>query len=506
MYTISIPNAVLTTSSLAGLFLLFRDARLRAVETSLIELTGAPAGVSVTRYNGELALRQPGTADEILTAMLEELRRVEFVDESGGQRQSWQVMPSAWRALFQFAEACRKPQLLLSSGQIETETLRAQERSTRFFMSDLCSEAVTSLFGFGLCGPVIPGTRETNSRHEVQVAYALARNLPVPDCVLEAYRSEPDAFSYGLEWAETLIRLPELRGVIPVAKLRPILGIMRSEGKLVDGQNADILAMLARLLSDDPTYPQVDDQLHAHGLIEDLPLPESFNTPVDVGQPVTPLAARVRELVADTVRAREIAHADGELKAGRISRRTHRRRCDVALLEHGRHTFEYGNELARAFANRDVGALLTVLDSSDERNRSSKQAFRDVYGVKVLGVRAAARRRAIFQLCGYGADEQAQWEREVGDRKAAREAERELRDARESAGRARYAGPAIGEISGAEHVDRAISDGYSTIQSFRRGAAYVYALVRGNESVGRRLSAKDGTLAYARALLERRAA
>ena len=506
MYTLTIPNAVLTATSLVGLFSLFRDERLRAVDTSLIVLTGAPAGVSVTRYNGELVLRQRGAADAILTAMLEELHSVEFLDEHGDQRQSWQVAPSAWRALFDFADICRKPQPLLSSDQIEAESARARERGTRFFLSDLCIEAITTLFGFGYCGPVIPDTRETNSRHELHVAYALAENLPVPERVLDAYRADEDAFSYGLEWAGTLLRVPELRGAIPVAKLRPILGIMRSEGKTVDASNADSLAMIARLLPVDPTYPQVDDLLHAHGLIEDLSLPDSFKTPVEVGQPVTPLAARVRELIAHSVRTRSISHADGELLAGRISRRAHRHRFNVARLEHGRHTFEYGNRLARALANRDVGVLLDVLDTSDEHNHSSKQAFRDVYGVKLLEQRAAVRRRAVFRMCGYNVAEQAQWEREASQRKSARDAQRGLQDAREPAGRARYVGTVCGEISGAEHVDRAISDGFSTIRSVRRGASFVYALVRGNESEARRLSAKDGTLAYARALLERHAA
>lgn len=506
MYTLSIPDAVLTASSLIGLFLLFRDERVRATETSLIGLTGAPPGVSVTRYNGTLAIRQPGSAEQMLTAMLEEHRRVAFVGDAGEQRQSWEVDRAEWDALFEFVDVCRSPQRLLSFDQIEAENARARERGTRFFLSDLCSEAVASIFGFPLCGPAIHGTRETNSRHEVQVAYALALNLPVPERVLDAYRADADAFRYGLEWADTLVRLPELRGAIPVEKLRPILGVMRGEGKAVDSSNADILTLLARLLPDVPTYPQVDNLLHAHGLIDDLPLPESFSTAVDVGQPITPLAARVRERLADHLRANALAHADNELKLGRISQRTHRHRCDIARLEHGRHTFEYGNSLSRALANRDVGTLLGVLDRPDDRNRASKRAFRDVYGVKLTGVSATQRRRAVFLLCGFTEEAQAQWEREEAQRKAASDAQHDLQHAREVAGRVRYVGPAHGELSGAEHVDRAISDGYSTIRSFRRGAAHMYALARGDESAMRTLSAQDGTLAYARAVLEPRAA
>ena len=118
----------------------------------------------------------------------------------------------------------------------------------------------------------------------------------------------------------------------------------------------------------------------------------------------------------------------------------------------------------------------------------------------------AARRRAVFHLCGFNEDEQAQWERDAAQAKAERDAEHDLKDARETAARARYAGPGGVRFTGVEHVDRAISDGYCTIHSYRRGAILNYALVRGNETAARRLSAKDGTLAYARAVLERRAA
>lgn len=506
MYTLSIPNAVLSTSSLVGLFTLFLDERVRATDTSQIVLAGAPEGVAVTRYNGVLALRQAGTAEEILGRMLDEHRRAGFVDADGAARRAWEVTRQDWNALFEFAEVCRTPQRLLSSSQIDAEETAARARGTRFYLSDLCGEAVLSLYGFALCGPVVPGSRQANSRHEIQVAYALAVDLPVPDRALDAYRGDCEAFRYGLEWARTLVRLPGLRGAIPIEKLKPILGVMRGEGKPVDAGNADILAMLARLLPDAPTYPEVDNLLHAHGLIDELPLPDSLGVPVDVGQPITPLAERVRERLADHLRARAIANADEELKRGNISLRTHRHRCNIARLEHGRHTFEYGNQLARALANRDVGALLEVLDRPDDRNRSSKQAFRDVYGVKLSGVTAAQRRRAVFLLCGYTEEAQAQWEREAVQRKAERDAGRELQDAREVAGRARYIGKVCGEISGAEHVDRAISDGYSTIRSIRRGATLAYALARGNEPEVRLLSAKDGTLAYARAVLAPRAA
>lgn len=506
MYTLSIPNAVLSASTLAGLFGLFRDERVRATESAQIALGGAPAGVSVTRYNGKLALRQPGTADSIVAGMLDEMRSVAFLDDRGVQRQPWEICAVDWDGLFAFVDVCREPQLLLSFDQIDAAVTEARGRGRRLNLSDLCIEAMKRRFGFGYAGPALPGTREVSSRHEVQVAYALLANLPVPEAVLDGYRRNSEAFRYGPYWAATLVYVPELRGAIPGAKLQHIVSVMKHNGKAIDAQNADVLTRIARLLQDCPSYPDVEDLLHANGFIDDLPLPATFDVPVDVGEPVSPLAIRVRELVADSTRKRAIDQADRELALGRISRRMHRHHCNIARLEHGRHTFAYGNRLSRALDQRDVRLLLEVLDTSDEHNRASKTAFREVLGVKVLGVRAVARRRAVFALCGYSGDEQAHWERDAAQAKAQRDAERDLKEARDAAARASYRAGNGAELSGAEHVDLAISEGYCTIHSFRRGAILNYALMRGNESAARRLSAKDGTLAYARALLERRAA
>ncbi|WP_434667786.1 hypothetical protein P5W99_36135 [Paraburkholderia sp. A3BS-1L] len=506
MYTLSVPDAVLTSPTLAGLFPLFRDDRVRETGTCFIRLAGAEAGERITRYNGALALRMPGTARSIVTEMLHEIRRAgSFVRSDGSHREPWEILARDWDGLFDFVELCRNANLLLSSDQIEVATVEARAAGKHFVLSDVCIGTMQQLFGFGYCGPQLAGSREVNSRHSLHVAYALLANLPVPETVLASYRGDPQAFRYS-EWAEVLLQVPSLRGAIPGAKLRAMASVMRHNGKPVDAQNADILTMLAHLLPDDPAYPQVEDVLHAHGLIDDLPLPETFSKAVDVGQPVSPLADRVRELVAASVCRRSIGYADDELKAGRISQRMHRHRCNIALLEQGRHTFDYGNRMSRSLANRDVQALLKVLDTSDEHNRASKTAFQDVLGVKLLGLRLEARRRAVFLLCGYNEAQQAQWEAAAAKQKVEVDAERDLQDAREVAARARYMGPENVQITGVEHVDRAIREGYSTIERFRRGASFTYALVRGNERTARRLSAKDGTLAYARAILGRLAA
>ncbi|CAG9255023.1 conserved hypothetical protein [Paraburkholderia unamae] len=501
MYTLHIPDAVFSSTTVAGLFAIFNDVQVRSTETSHIRLAGAAAGERITRYNGRLVLRMPGTARSIVTETLLEIRNsAAFRCSDGSLRAPWEIPVSDWNVLFDFVETCRKPEALLCTDQIDVAVQEARARGARFSLSDLCLETLERLFGFGYCGPQLAGTEERHSRHGLHVAYALLANLPVPEDVLQDYRSDPQAFRYA-EWGDVLMRVPALRGAIARGKLRTIESAMRHNGKTIDAANADAIVALAAHLEIDPAYPAAEDTLHAAGLIDDLSLPDCFQQSVDVGQPVSPLAARVRERVAQAVRKRSIDHADSELAAGRISRRTHRHRCDIARLEEGRHTFEHGNRLARALTGRDVQALLDVLDTPDERNRASKAAFQEVLGVKLTGLRGVARRSAVFALCGYDATQQAQWERQAAQGKIESDAGRELADARAAAARARYIGPQASEISGAEHVDLAIREGYSKIEGFRRGAAMTYALVRGSERTARRLSAKDGTLAYARAIL-----
>ncbi|MFP3616598.1 hypothetical protein SB778_41895, partial [Paraburkholderia sp. SIMBA_050] len=82
--------------------------------------------------------------------------------------------------------------------------------------------------------------------------------------------------------------------------------------------------------------------------------------------------------------------------------------------------------------------------------------------------------------------------------KAQRLAEEAANDAKKQAGLARYRMPDNVVITGVEHVDRAIADGYSEIRSFRHGAATRYALAKPGSTEARTLHAKNGTLDYAR--------
>ena len=61
-------------------------------------------------------------------------------------------------------------------------------------------------------------------------------------------------------------------------------------------------------------------------------------------------------------------------------------------------------------------------------------------------------------------------------------------------------------MSGVQHVDDSIAAGFVEIRDWRKGASKVYALVNPESHEARRLRAKDGTLAYARSMLDARLA
>ncbi|MDR5806706.1 hypothetical protein [Caballeronia sp. LZ001] len=81
----------------------------------------------------------------------------------------------------------------------------------------------------------------------------------------------------------------------------------------------------------------------------------------------------------------------------------------------------------------DMSYLLSILDRPDDANRATKQSVREVFGIKLIGVRAAARRRGIFQLAGMDAAQQAEWEALSVSQREARRVAREVARAREAA-------------------------------------------------------------------------
>ncbi|MCO1368694.1 hypothetical protein [Burkholderia multivorans] len=501
MYTIHTPKDAIHVDTLAHVFhVFFHDASLSAYETKEILLTRGNTALPVLRYNGILTVRQPGTAHEIFTALFAELRDRWFTKD-GKQLLPWQVTRKRWE-IFQFVfELATKPASLLSAEQLGNETNAARAAGRRFHLADVCDEVAVSVFGYTSQGPQLSLSDGVNGRHEVHVAYALFQDLPIPESVLADYRRNAKHFKYDLQWVPVLLDVPVLRNSLPYNAMQSAVAIFRHEKQPIDAELGARIVEALRTAPADGTYVDVDDRLFAAGLVAKPDLPERYQQSVDVGTATSPVAERLRELIGDAVLKKSLDWLDAERRRGRISQRRYSLQVEMAKLDRGRTTFERPNQFAAAVEARDVGALLKVLDQPAGSNDQSKQVLREQFGLSLRGLNSARRRRVIFAFCGYDEAAQAEWEAKQDAARVQRLAEEAANDAKEQAGRARYRRRDNVVISGVEHVDQAIAEGYSEIRTFRRGAATRYVLAKPGSTEGRTLHAKNGTLEYARSRL-----
>ena len=427
MYTLTTPLFSFALQTLIEVFQLFRaEPTLQSLASADLQLTRNGEPVTVTRFNGALTIRHAMPAAHLAALFVEEVTHAWFMRD-GVIAAPWQVRPQQWESFQALFALDKDVRLLFSSDQIETEQAAARDRGEHFRFSELIRSASMDRLGFGSEGPREPVTGLVNGRHEVHVAYALVLARPVPVAVVTDYRTMEDPFRYGLEWAVPLLDLPELRGALPPLKWSALAQALRHAKITLTSESAGAYLDAVRALPDAVEPWAVDNCLYAAKLLQPLALPDRFMSPVDVGTPVSELAARLRELVADNRRAEDLKRADDEFAKGRISKRLFELQRQMALLDHGRSTHEWPNRLATGVAERNVAYLLSVLDTADDRNRISKQAVREVLGVKLRGLKPADRRRAVFALSGFDEAAQSAWEAAEAVR---REAERRAEDAR----------------------------------------------------------------------------
>ena len=501
MYTIHTPNDAIHVDTLAHVFhVFFHDASLSAYETTEISLTRGCTALPILRYNGILTLRQPGTAHSIFTSLFAELRDRWFT-KGGTQSQPWQLTRKRWE-IFQFVfELAKKPAWMLSGPQLEAEVDAARAAGGHFHLPDVCDQVAVGLFGYSSQGPRLSLSGGVNGRHELHVAYALFQDQPIPDSVLADYHGDAKHFQFDLQWFPVLLEVSALRNSLPYNVMQSAVAIFRHEKRAIDAElGAKVVAALQSAPADS-TYVDVDDRLFAAGLVDKLDLPEQYHRPVDVGIAMSPVAERLRDLIGDAVLKETLEDLESDRQKGRVSQRQYDLQTDMAKLNRGRGTFERPNQFAAAVEARDVATLLKVLDRAHGWNDQSKQVLREQFGLSLRGLNSSRRRRAIFAFCGFSEAAQAEWEAKQDATKAQRLAEEAANDAKEQAGRARYRTHGSVVITGVEHVDRAIADGYSEIRSFRHGAATRYALAKPGSTEGRTLHAKNGTLDYARSRL-----
>ncbi|MDR5826052.1 hypothetical protein [Caballeronia sp. LZ043] len=424
MYLLTLAGISRSLDTLLDVLAIFRtDPLARDIDAREVALSIAGHPIDVTRFNGRLTVRRAGSASRLFLSLIDEIDGAYFRPHFVA-RNPWEIRREQWRLLYLAFDLAREPLYLFSSDQLaqaNEEECRGGRHGLDLF--ELLQGESQRRFGFQYAGPVFDG-RQQSGRHEVHVAYALAAGRPVPQSVLEDYTSL-EHFNPNLQWAMPLVSVPELRGGLSVAKLAPLVSVMRHAEQPIDSQNAALLVMLMGLARPEPSAVEVDDLLYAKGVLESYPLPEFYSTPVDVGQPSGRFAEVLRRTLADRRRDARLAEQKKARLTGSISERVFRRDTQMAMLDHGRTTHRFANELARAIQDGDMSYLLSVLDRPDDVNRATKDAVREVFGIKLVGMPAATRRRAIFELAGMDTRQQAEWESLCVSQREARRVARE---------------------------------------------------------------------------------
>jgi len=500
MYQLSFSGFAHSFRTMLEVLRFLRDeTSVATVDAAEIALTFFSHPVSVTRYNGKLTVRRPGTATSLFLSLIDEIAAAYF-RPSFAMLEPWQIRREHWQLLYLAFDLAREPLYLFSSDQPQANEEAAKSGRRGLDLFELLQDESERRFGFRYAGPVLDN-RQSNGRHEVHVAYALAAGKRVPQAVIDDYASL-SKFDSDLQWAKPLFAVPELRGALPLAKLVPLATVMRHSKEAITGDNAALLAMLMGLVPNSPTTVEVDDLLYAKGILEAHPLPEAYLKPVDVGLPICQFAEVLRRTLANGTRDRRVAELEKARKSCSISARRFQLDTQLAILDHGRHTHTFAHEFANAVQTADMSYLLSILDRPDDANLATKQAVREVFGVKLIGVRAAARRRGIFQLAGMDAAQQAVWEALSVSQREARRVAREVARAREAAEMSRIRMQDGAVVTGADWVDRTIAGGFSEIVSVRQGTSVRYALADPVRQLQVSLRANDGTLACARVALE----
>lgn len=386
---------------------------------------------------------------------------------------------------------------------------------TCFTLSEACSVLFTQLFGFGHNGPV---DRDfgSNGRHEVHVAYALLRDEPVPDATLADYRGMVfDSLHFGdVQCLGPLLQRPYLRGKFDsMTKLSFILMVEKdpqSRMREITVENVGYLSSLLKSLPNDCGYHQLDDALYAHDLLQVKQyqvrvLEESARVPFNE------FACAVRrELI--TMRTKQYqATLDEKIARKQLSQREvkyEQQRINGLELEEG---YGYPNKLAAAVQTRNMHQLVSILDNPN--NTSSMRAVKRVFGLELERLASKSRIREIFRLAGYFDDAQyqvarAKYDSEVAQARATKLAAERARAEAERLPRTRaavtsklfsYKGRTM---TAAEFVEELVKDGHVQVRTTSRGATTAYSVWKEDGSSGYRLLSKDGTLAYAKLLIE----
>lgn len=358
-------------------------------------------------------------------------------------------------------------------------------------------------FGYGHNGTLYDG-KQTNSRHDVHVAYALAHGEDVPAEVISDYHNQK-AFSSDLNWFRAVIDKPFLRGRFKsVDHLQAVMSLLTREKNDVDQlteANTNILVDGLSSLRPDANYVEIDNVLFNLGFLKARPqsaLPDAGS----LGIPCNAFAEKLRGALGSSRAKNECARVETDFKSGRLTNREYSYMLGYANSLPGREDCSWANRVATAIQEKSLDAMLAILCGTN--NETSQKAVEQEFGIKLRNVTAAQRRTAVFGLAGFTDPvaiqvEENRMDQAVKDRKQARE----FKDALEHAGRYKIKMDGGDVMTCAAFVDTLIERGFDRIESRKTGATRRYYLINPVTRNSYAISKANGTLDYAKLMVEK---
>jgi hypothetical protein len=370
------------------------------------------------------------------------------------------------------------------------------------WMTEFAEVQFLRRFGYGHDGPTYH-KHDTNSRHEVHVAYALARGVVLEERVLEHYVDGANIASFDPMFFREVICKPFLRGRFrSVEELADTVSVLGRENPV----KAESVDQVVRVMAELPLNADrvaIENQLYLHGLL--TPFEEQPFAQVNLGVPINDFANRLREALVKWKMARAQKSLEAQVKDRLCAQREFERQQAVIRQMPLIEPYHWANKVAAALQERDLAFLLGVLDNS--HNEPSQRAVETECGVKLRRVPATERRRAIFFVAGFTTDveyqqAEADFAAEMLARTAARDktlAPTRLKQAKDCAAmhRLRFEGRVIG---GDVFVETLLARGFRSFRQGRRGCVLHHYLCNGSMSY--KLHRTGRTLEYAQRLLE----
>ncbi len=408
------------------------------------------------------------------------------------------IRRSHWLAITSLSGIAYGVNATFSPEQLNSE--HTQDGKVYSSLSYFHSSMFHRLFGYGHNGPAYGNGTDTNCRHEVHVCYALARGDHVPDAVLADYADQ--SFRHDSRWFPEVIRKPFLRGAFKsIEHLDAVVHLLHEEGLTLTEENVGHFVGLLASLPGTAGRIAVDNCLYEAGILSCRPQPARQ----DIGTPLNAFASRHRIMLGQwkqQYRLKTLGKRDEQTTV--TLREYDYKRANIAM-DVDRETFDWPNRVAKALRDKHLVALLSILDGS--QNEATKRAIEQECNVKLCDVTAQERRRTIFAIAGFVDDDAylAEEARLKAEQKV-REAEREFEAARNRASGSQIRMDGGNPITCSEYVEALVRDGYNTIAANRRGACNTYYLTNVLTGASYPIGRPNGTLEYARLLLDQVAA